>query len=64
MPIKTNDQPRPEMCRFTSWISEGERSGLDEMAREQNTSVNYLVRVAIRNLLGLDTGNTGRALQR
>ena len=45
-------QTSGEMCRFTAWLSERERQALDEMAAELNTSVNFIVRVAIRQYLG------------
>lgn len=39
--------------RFTAWMSESERDAIDAVAKENNTSVNYVVRIAIRRLLGL-----------
>lgn len=40
--------------RFTAWFSERERQLLDERAQELGTSTNYLVRIAVRQFLGLD----------
>ena len=34
--------------RFTAWISEAERDALDKVANDENTSVNFIVRTAIR----------------
>lgn len=39
--------------RFTAWLSEAERDRLDKAANEHGTSVNYLVRLAIRQYLGM-----------
>lgn len=39
--------------RFTAYISEAEDKALREMADEQGTSVNYLVRSGVRLVLGL-----------
>lgn len=44
-----------DMCRFTAWLSETERGKLDEIARANGTSVNLLVRLAIRQFVGLPT---------
>lgn len=40
--------------RFTTWLSEAERDALDLVARENGTSANYVVRVAIRRLLQMN----------
>lgn len=40
--------PTSEMTRFTAWLSEREREALDKVAEEQNTSVNFIVRSALR----------------
>lgn len=40
--------PTSEMTRFTAWMTEREREALDKVAEEQNTSVNFIVRSALR----------------
>lgn len=40
--------------RFTAWFSERERLALDTRARSERTSVNVLVREAVRQYLGID----------
>jgi hypothetical protein len=40
--------------RFTAYISETEDKGLRDLAAQEGTSVNYIVRCGIRYLLGLD----------
>lgn len=38
-------------ARFTCWLSERERNALDELADREDTSVNYIVRSAVRQYL-------------
>lgn len=52
------------MIRFTAWLSESERDALEDVAKEYGTSQNYIVRVAIRQFLGLDLPDTQMAQQR
>ena len=40
-----------DMCRFTAWLSERERGALDQIADREGCSVNYLVRIAVRELI-------------
>lgn len=40
--------------RFTAYFSESESKGLRAMAEKEGTSVNYVVRCAIRFILGKD----------
>jgi Ribbon-helix-helix protein, copG family len=40
--------------RFTAYLSEAEDKGLRELAEREGTSVNYVVRCAIRIVLGKD----------
>lgn len=40
--------------RFTTWLSESERDAIHQRATEQNTSDNYIIRMAIRAYLGMD----------
>jgi hypothetical protein len=55
------------MVRFTAWVSVAERAAIKSRARELNTSANYVVRMAVRDSLGLTvqpdvtlvTGNDG-----
>ena len=42
-----------EMTRFTAYMSVRERELLAAKAAEQHTSVNFLVRVAVRKYLGI-----------
>lgn len=44
-----------EMSRFTAWLSEAEREALDAAAKRNHTSVNFIVRTAIRRYLKLDS---------
>lgn len=39
--------------RFTAWLSDSERDRLRAAAKDNNTSENYIVRIAIRHLFGL-----------
>lgn len=39
--------------RFTAWLSEAEREGIRDMATMHGTSDNYMIRVAVRMMLGL-----------
>jgi len=39
--------------RFTAWLSDEERELLRELAHEQGSSENYIMRTALRRLLGL-----------
>lgn len=39
--------------RFTAYISQDEREGIKKLADKSGTSDNYVVRTAIRNILGL-----------
>lgn len=39
------------MIRFTAWLSDAERDGIDKLAEREGTSANYMVRVAVRQLL-------------
>lgn len=41
------------MGRFTAWLSDEERHGLDRMAEEFGSSTNYVLRLAVRAALGL-----------
>lgn len=41
--------------RFTAWLSDKEKQKLTEMAEREGTSVNFLVRTAVRQFLGLPT---------
>lgn len=40
-------------ARFTAWLSESEREGIRRLAIELDTSENYVVRMMIRQALGL-----------
>lgn len=50
------------MVRFSAWISDRERSELDKRARRERTSVNWVVREAIREYLGLTNEDSEEAL--
>lgn len=39
------------MIRFTAWLSESEREAVGSLARQNGTSANYIVRVAVRAFL-------------
>ena len=39
--------------RFTAWLSIAERNAVRSMAREYGTSENYVVRMAVRQLLNM-----------
>lgn len=41
------------MERFTAWLSVAERNAVRRMAREYGTSENYVVRMAVRQLLDM-----------
>lgn len=41
-----------EAGRFTAWFSAIERRALERLAREQDSTVNYVVRVAVRQYIG------------
>ena len=45
---------RKEMERFTAWLSVAERNALRSRAREFGTSENYVVRMILRQGLGLE----------
>lgn len=38
--------------RFTAWFSATERRALNTLANKQGVTVNYLVRIAVREYLG------------
>jgi len=40
--------------RFTAWFSATERRALDAAARSEESTVNYIVRKAVRQYLGSD----------
>jgi len=40
--------------RFTAYLSSRERELLTQAAKEQRTSLNFVVRIAIRQYLGID----------
>lgn len=42
-----------EKERFTAWLSIAERNAIRSQAREYGTSENYVVRMAVRSLLGM-----------
>lgn len=44
-----------EKERFTAWLSAAERQAIRSRAQEFGTSENYVVRMAIRQALGLAT---------
>jgi hypothetical protein len=46
------------MVRFTAWLSRTESDMLSAQARRKGTSKNYLVRLAIREMLGLPAPET------
>jgi hypothetical protein len=39
-------------ARFTAWFSDVERDALSKRAAEENTTVNWVVRTAVRKFLG------------
>lgn len=39
--------------RFTAWLSDAERAGLQRLADEQGTSVNFVLRMLVRNALDM-----------
>lgn len=41
------------MIRFTAWLSDAERQGVRELAEKYGTSDNYIIRLAVREQLGL-----------
>lgn len=41
-----------EAGRFTAWFSAAERRALESAAREQDSTVNFIVRTAVRRHLG------------
>ena len=47
-------QTAENMTRVSGYVSKRERAALEELAAEQNTSLNYLLRLAIRQFLGID----------
>lgn len=42
-----------EKARFTAWLSIAERNAIRTQAQEYGTSENYVVRMAVRQLLGM-----------
>lgn len=42
-----------EKERFTAWLSVAERNAIRSKARQYGTSENYVVRMALRQVLGL-----------
>lgn len=48
--------------RFTTWISPKERRMIDELAKSENMSRNYIVRKAIREFLGLENHQSPQLL--
>jgi hypothetical protein len=41
----------PSGVRFTAYLSPGELEQMENLAREYNTSVNYVLRMAVRQFL-------------
>lgn len=41
-------------ARFTAWLSETEREALEVRARQERTSLNVIMRLALRAYLGMD----------
>jgi hypothetical protein len=39
--------------RITAWLSEAEAKGIRDLAEKKGTSMNWMMRIAVRNLLGL-----------